>query len=90
MKELDGFTDDEKIISQAVTKICSSFGYIQMFPAESKTWLIEEASKGVSGMLAYSISMKNDLNKKYTQDSRLNLANVVVRLLLFTKSWFIH
>ena len=53
MKELDGFTDDEKIISQAVTKICSSFGYIQMFPAESKTWLIEEASKGVSGMLAF-------------------------------------
>ena len=53
MKELDGFSDDEKIIIQAVTKICSSFGYIQMFPAESKTWLIEEASKGVSGMLAF-------------------------------------
>ena len=53
MKELDGFTDDEKIVSQAVTKICSSFGYIQMFPAESKTWLIEEASKGVSGMLDF-------------------------------------
>jgi len=62
VKELDGFTDDEKIISQAVTKICSSFGYIQMFPAESKTWLIEEASKGVSGMLASII-------KKYIQNS---------------------
>ena len=65
MKELDGFTDDEKIISQAVTKICSSFGYIQMFPAESKTWLIEEASKGVSGMLAfiYKNSIKKDTSK---------------------------
>ena len=49
MKELDGLIDEEKIISQAVKKICSSFEYIQMFPADSKTWLIEEASKGVSG-----------------------------------------
>ena len=65
MKELDGFTDNEKIISQAVTKICSSFGYIQMFPAESKTWLIEEASKGVSGMLAFilKIQFKNTFSK---------------------------
>ena len=61
MKELDGFTDDEKIIIQAVTKICSSFGYIQMFPAESKTWVIEEASKGVSGMLDFIF--KNQFKK---------------------------
>ena len=50
VKELDDLLDDEKIISKAVTKICSSFEYIQMFPADSKTWLVEEASKGVSGM----------------------------------------
>ena len=50
VKELDDLVDDEKFISKAVTKICSAFEYIQMFPADSKTWLIEEASKGVSGM----------------------------------------
>ena len=50
---IDGYTDEEQIISQAVRRICSSFRNIQRFPADSKTWLIEKASKGVSGMLAY-------------------------------------
>ena len=52
---IDGFTDEDQIISQSVRRICSlskNPGYIQRFPVDSKTWLIEKASKGVSGMLA--------------------------------------
>jgi len=60
---IDGFTDEDQIISQAVRRICSlsiNPGYIQRFPADSKTWLIEKASKGVSGIRSIAEKFADD------------------------------
>ena len=73
---IDGYTDEEQIISQAVRRICSSFRNIQRFPADSKTWLIEKASKGVSGMLAYNIYFQFKIKTTFRMNLFLGIRSI--------------
>jgi len=52
--------DDEKLIKNSVDKICGTFQYIHMFPAEFKPWFLKEASKGVTGIKTIAESFAKD------------------------------
>jgi len=81
---IDGFTAEEQIISQAVRRICSSFRYIQRFPADSKTWLIEKASKGVSGIRSIAEKFADDENghfgcKKASEEIKMRIVGELMK-----------